>query len=348
MKTNKMLSNFEISSFCNQMSMILKAGISPVEGLGILISDVDSDAGKDIIETILNDCKKGERFHIAVQNCQVFPKYAINMISLGEESGSLDTVMDSLGKYYESQANIITSIKNAVVYPFTMILMMLVVIFVLISRVLPIFNQVFVQLGSEMNGFSQSLLSIGSIINNSILGIMIVLSVLIVILIFLFKVPLGRNLLKKISSHSIFTKNFVNHMAIGRFASGMALTLKSGMDTYQSLDIVADLVDHPVISPKIRACRERLLEGDTFSEALAKINVFTNLNLKMIAIGYKTGGLDLVMTQIAKQYDEETDRKIQSIISIIEPTLVISLSVIVGMILLSVILPLMGIMASIG
>jgi len=348
MKKKTILSNNEISAFCGQIALILKAGINPVEGLGILQSDIKNDEGKEIIQEILDECQKGESFRKAISKSKVFPKYVLDMIYLGEESGNLDDVMESLSVYYEHEENTSESIKSAVTYPIAMITMMLVVIIVLISKVLPIFNQVFIQLGSEMNSFSLGLMNIGTAINRSSLGIIIFLVCCIVLFIFTTKTSSGKILFSKFFVNSIFTRNFAGHIAAGRFASGMALTLESGLDTYHSLDMVAELVDNPKMAKKILDCKSYVSAGDNFSDALTKAEIFSNLYIRMIGIGFKTGSLDVVMRKIADNYEKETDKKIHSVISILEPTLVISLSVIVGMILLSVILPLMGIMSSIG
>lgn len=99
---------------------------------------------------------------------------------------------------------------------------------------------------------------------------------------------------------------------------------------------------------KIAACKKYIEDGDNLSEALTKASIFSNLYSRMVAVGFRTGSIDLVMTKISENYEKETDKKLQSIIAILEPTLVIILSLIVGLILLSVILPLMGIMSSIG
>ena len=128
----------------------------------------------------------------------------------------------------------------------------------------------------------------------------------------------------------------------------MAITLHSGMDTFSSLDMVAKLVDNKEMQDKIQLCKESLQQGNNFPEALASSGIFNNFYSQMVGIGFKSGNIDTVLEKIADSYEKETDRRIQSIISVLEPSLVIILSLIVGMILLSVILPLMGIMTSIG
>ena len=120
------------------------------------------------------------------------------------------------------------------------------------------------------------------------------------------------------------------------------------MDTYEGLSLVKQLSSDEGTKEKIDQCKELLLDGDSFPEALEKSNIFTSFYSQMINVGFKSGAMDQAMKQVSERIQKDTERKIYSLISVLEPTLVIILSVIVGMILLSVILPLMGIMSSIG
>lgn len=348
MKQSKILTNSEIAAFCSQMSLILGAGIAPVEGLAVMLSDTPDENGREIINSILTVCMKGESFHAACKASGVFPLYVLNMITIGEESGNLDDVMQSLSNYYEREENISESIRNAVSYPIIMIAMMLLVIIVLMTKVLPIFNQVFIQLGSEMTGISKTLMSLGNTMNRYSIGIIVFLIVCIAIFLFATKTNTGKHLYRSLFSKFALTRGFYDDIASGRFASGMALTLSSGLDTYQSLDMVSDLVDNEKMNEKILNCKRFIESGSNFAEALGQAAIFSNLYSRMISVGFRTGSVDMVMAKIAVSYEKKTDEKIFSIISILEPTLVIILSMIVGLILLSVIMPLMGIMASIG
>ena len=137
-------------------------------------------------------------------------------------------------------------------------------------------------------------------------------------------------------------------IATGRFAEGMALMLSSGMDTFRALEMVNTLVENQKMQEKIAGCKRYLQEGDNFPDALKKTEVFSLLYTRLLLAGFQSGSMDAALSQIALQYDKETGRKIYHWISFLEPTLIILLSLIVGMILLSVLLPLMGIMSAIG
>lgn len=348
MKEQKRLSNAEIASFCNQTALLFQAGITPIESMNILINDIKSEDGKALIQEILDVCRKGEPFSKALAATEVFPDYVLHTITLGEESGNLDTCMLSLAAYYEKEDAIAENIKSAISYPFLMIIMMLVVIFVLISKVMPIFNQVFVELGSEMTGFAASLLHLGESLNRYSLIILFVLVALFAFYLFATKTQAGKQFTAKVLNKIPLTRSFYESVACQRFASGMALCLSSGMDTYTSLDMVSQLVGSEKMCEKIAECKKALYAGSNLAEALSGAAIFNHLYSQMVAVGFRSGNVDTVLSKIADSYEKNTDKKMQDIISFLEPTLVIILSVIVGMILLSVILPLMGIMSSIG
>jgi len=348
MKSGKMLSNREIASFCEQTALILNAGITPSEGMAIMLSDTHTEQGREIIQSIWNITKEGESFYTAVKSVGVFPDYVLHMISIGEESGKLDIVMNSLAKYYEREQSIQDSIKSAVSYPFLMIAMMVVVILVLLTKVLPIFNQVFQQLGTEMNTISKTFLNIGSALSRYSTITVLILVLLMSLFYFSTRTSKGKEVLHNFLMIFPPTKAFQEKIASGRFASGMSLMISSGMDTFTSLDYVTKLVDHKGMQQKIASCKTMIQGGSNFSEALSEAAIFSHLYARMISVAFKTGNLDVVMEKISSHYEKETDDKIYSIISILEPTLVIILSLIVGLILMSVILPLMGIMSSIG
>ncbi|MBQ3796323.1 MAG: type II secretion system F family protein [Butyrivibrio sp.] len=346
--TMKKLSNYEISSFCRQLALLIKAGISPAEGITILILDSHDKSAKSLLESISQVLMSGEKFHVALKMSGVFPDYMIHMVTIGEESGTLDTVMESLADYYEREEAISSSIKSAISYPLIMVFMMLVVVLVLIIKVLPIFEQVFAQLGTNMSGFSQSLLNIGNLLNKYSFVLIIILAIVAGLFIFFSLTVKGKEMFKKFLGKFRTTRKLIQELESARFASGMVLTLSSGMDTYEGLSLVNKLVETNEMREKIDVCRNLLIDGDSFPEALEKSNIFTSFYSQMISVGFKAGSMDTAMKQIAQRFEKETERKIYSLISILEPTLVIILSVIVGMILLSVILPLMGIMSTIG
>ncbi len=346
--SSRKMSDYEISVFSRQMAILIKAGIPPAESIEIMLQDFKFEGDDEILETILQILNSGEKFHIALQMSGAFPGYVIHMVNIGEESGNLDLVMDSLADYYEQEEEIRTNIASAISYPLIMIGMMLIVIIVLVTKVLPIFGQVFAQLGTSMNSFSESLLRLGTALNNYSAIFVVLLFIFAIMCLYFSRTQSGRENFRHIGLRIPPIKKLYDEMATTRFANGMVLTLSSGLDTYEGLRLVSNLVDSEEMVSKIDICRNMIAEGSSFPEALQSAGILNRFYTRMVAIGFEAGSMDIVMKQIARRYADETQRKIYNFISILEPTLVIILSLVVGMILLSVILPLMGIMSSIG
>ena len=344
----KQLSNQEMSMFCDQIAMILNAGITPMEGVSIMLDDSTTEEGKAILKIISDKCNEGESFYRSVEASGVFPKYALNMIEIGEKAGKLEEVMKSLAFHYKREQNIAEGIKNAVTYPLLIVVMMLAVILVLIVKVLPIFNEVFKQLGTEMTGMSKAMLDFGQVISKYALVFIIFAIIIIVGLFVLAKTEQGKSKLEGLASQFFATRALHDKIASGRFASGLAITLSAGLDIDESLDMVKTLVDNDAMSLKIENAKEKMTEGLSLADSLCQAGIFSSMYSRMITIGYRTGAIDKVLEKIADGYEQEIDDRITNAISILEPTLVIILSVIVCMILLSVMLPLMAIMTGIG
>lgn len=342
----KPFSNMEISAFCGQIALILKSGISSIEGITIMMEDASAGEEKKILEFILERIQETGSLYDSLSETGLFPSYMLHMIEIGEETGTLDEVMEALSNHYDREDTIGKSIKNAVTYPTIMAGMMVAVIIVLLVKVMPIFNQVFVQLGTEMTGFSRMLMELGNAINRYSIALVALLIAVVALILYCTRTKNGRSFSRRLGYHLNFIRPVYEEIAACRFASGMALTLSSGLNPERSMELVSALNDDPLFQEKLQNCRKKVDEGTDLSEALHETGMFTGIYARMASIGSRTGSMDQVMNRIAVLYQDDIDNRMNNALAILEPTLVITLSLIVGVILLSVMLPLMGIMSS--
>ena len=336
----KYLSNIELSAFCQQISMVLKAGLPTYYGISILCDEAPDEATKELLLSIYKPMESGSTLHAALKETHRFSDYMLNMIKLGEETGRLEEVLNSLSAYYEREETLRTSIKSAVTYPFVLTFLMLIVIVVMISKVVPVFSQVYNELGSELSGFSLVLMNISTAINKYIIVFVALFILIIIFGIILLKTNLGSYLFQG-STLSL-------SIASSRFANCMFLALSSGLDTDKGLNLAEELVNNNYMREKINKCKEHIAHGESFSNALLKSSIFSKMYSSWIAIGSRTGSMDEVMERISSAYEDETDALLSRYISILEPALIVILCLFIGLILISFLLPLLGIMSSIG
>ena len=328
-KKQQMLGNLEIAAFCDQLSMIVSAGIPIYEGISILQEDAPEEETAEILSVISNSLDHGSSFCDALRETNVFPKYVLDMIGIGELAGKLEEVLNALTGYYKREESIQNSIKNAVTYPLLMI-----------AKVLPVFHQIYMELGSDLTGFAGAMMRFSDALNQYLFVIVIVLIAAAAGIFLISKSDAGQKFFKK--------RPLALSTAASRFANCMALALSSGLDTDQGLMLAEQLVDNPYMASRIKKCRDLTASGRGFAEAVLTSGIFSKIYTSMITIGFRTGSMDEVMHQISEEYEEETDKQIAKFISVLEPTLVIILSIFIGLILISFLLPLIGIMSSIG
>ncbi|MDR0519092.1 MAG: type II secretion system F family protein [Clostridiales Family XIII bacterium] len=335
----------ELSAFSAQMALTVKTGIPLSEAVILLREDSETQEAKKLLGRILEGLEAGEPLADALRGAGGFPAYMTQMIEIGEASGRLDRVLDSLSKYYAREDSIAKSVKSAVAYPAIMLAILVAIILILVIKVLPIFNDVFTSLGGELSPFAKGAMAVGSAISSYSVAIIIAIAAVAAALLIMRTTSGGRDVQKR-AAQSMFKKLSLK-MAAGKFASGISLMLASGLDIDRAVGLTLPLMDNPAMHGRVSRLKEMIEQGKAFPESVAETRVFTGMEARLLVLGFKSGNIDSVMEKIAQDYEAQTDERLDSLISIIEPTMVAVLCVIVGLILLSAMLPLLAVMTSI-
>ena len=245
------LTNLEIASFCSEMAMILKSGISSLEGVDLLREDAQTKAEKKLLDEIYQSVMDTGRLDQALEETKVFPEYLIRMTQIGEETGTLDEVMESLAEHYDREEAIRRSVRSAISYPLLMIGMMLVIIIILMTKVMPVFDQVFRQFGQEMTGFSRGILLAGNALSRYSAVFAVLLAVIVCAGIYFTKTESGRKKLYHIGSGFAFSRELKDKLSACRFAGGMSLALKSGLTPEQGMEFSENLIEDDDFRKKV-------------------------------------------------------------------------------------------------
>lgn len=348
---NQVISNTELISFCRQMSMIFRSGISVLEGVELMLEDSGQENNnyRCMLENLKTYIEETGFFSYAVKETEQFPEYVVSMIELGEQTGNLDEVMDGLANYYEREENLYEDIKNACVYPLMMAGMMLVILCVLLVKVIPVFGQVYEQMGSRMTGFAAVLLTLGSGMREHALLLILLALACLTLVIWMFKSQRGKHAMKRTVIRYFRKNQLIYKTGLSRFAMIISMTLRSGMDYDTAFDMVRKYIgEHEELKKQIEECERLQKEGNSIGVSCQKSGLFSGMQARMIRISEQAGRSEEAFQIISQEIDEEISVSINNFIGKLEPTLVVILSVLVGIILLSVMMPLMGILSSIG
>ncbi len=343
---SKHLLPHELSNFFEILAMFQKNGISTWESLSIMSENTTDRNFIKMVDGISEKVSNGSTLSSALKDSGKFPEYAISMIEIGENTGRLEETVESLCQYYDSRDDLIKNIRTSVAYPIFMAAMVLIVVFVLIVQIMPVFQQVFAQLGIIMNPLSLALLDIGQALNQYAFGALLVATLIALIVFAISKTKKGKKALTKFFETSPLTRGLAQAESANRFAFSMSLMLNSGVDTISAFDFASQLIDSPVASAKIKKIRNNLISGSSLSDAIIDGEIFENSYNGILSAGIKYGSAGEVLMNISARYKKEAEERTAKLLSIIEPTLVAILCIMVGIVMLSVMLPLTGILSS--
>lgn len=344
----KQYSAQELSVFCLQISILLHAAVPLDEGLSVMAEDAIQKEEKKLLLSMSEEAELGNPFSKVLKETGVYPAYMIRMTKLGEETGTLDQIMESLAGYYEKEHIMRKNLKNAVTYPAMMTGMLLIVLFVLFTRVMPVFEKVYKQLGAQMPPVSVAATRLGGIFCAAALIIVLLLGIAAFFVWIMGRygkrLPLAEGVINWLKRRNKIARSIANR----RFTEVLSLTLKSGLDLEKGMELAGELVDNPAVEEKIRQCASQLEAGSDYYTAMKDTGLFSGFYIQMIKVGTRSGRLDDVMSEISRSYEEEADLATEQMIGRFEPTVIAVLAVSVGMILLSVMLPLIGVLSAIG
>jgi len=338
----------KLSSFCKQLSLLMGAGIPLDESLRLMAEDFDEADERKLLMQMADDIEIGESLASVLERTGAFPAYVVKMSNVGQETGNLEIVLRSLSAYYEKEDSFAKAIKRAVTYPVIMLFMLVVVVFVLLTKVMPIFESVYMQLGAQFPPITKRAVEIGSVFSGAVL-IFIVLLIIMAGILALASYK-GKNVgwTERILGIMKEKSKLSEYFFMRRFSAIMDLAIKSGIGAEKGLEMVLELINARKIAAKIDLCITKMSDGTDFYEALRDMELYRGIDLQMLKVGNATGNLDVIFGELAEKYEQAGDDAIESAIARFEPTMVVILAVIVGLILLSVMMPLVGIMAAIG
>lgn len=345
MSEKNFLSGDELSILCEQIALILRGGLPMHDGVEALCQGYKSTRYAEAFDKLSETVLMSGSLYEGLKDAGIFPKYMLEMTQIGEKTGELDNVMEGLSKYYSNEARNQRSIRSAIFYPLLLIVMMAVLIGVLIAQVLPIFDDVFSSFAG--NSGAASWMNIAMNAGKVVLIVAGVLIILFLGLLIALKLDKSQTVKQWLTKTLPPIRKLNQKLNATRFASSLAMMMRSGYPLDQSLEMMKGLFTDKEMQEKMTKCYDMVSEGQDFADTVEKLEIFEPLHNRMIHMGSKAGQTDHVMGTLADLYSEELDNQINHLVSIIEPTLVALMSLIIGAILLAVMLPLLSVMGSI-
>lgn len=338
----------DIAVFCRQFAVILNSGITILEAVGILRDQASKKRMREILDDVYNELQKGRVLSEAIMPYDdLFPEFMKNMIRVGEASGALDTILNQMADYYEHDYKIRRKIRSAMTYPVILGVLTVAVVILLMVAVLPMFSDMLSGMGGSLPGITVLLMSVSRFMADNILLMLSLAVILIILFTYYVRTDNGRLWFDGLKLKLPVIKNTVIKTVTARFARSMSILLKSGIPIVNAMQIMKNLMGNRAVEKKFSDATEEIQEGKGIAGPMRRLELFPPLLIHMVVVGENTGELDEMLGRTAGFFDEEVEEAIERAVSLIEPAMIIIMAVVVGVIILSVMLPMVSIMETV-
>ena len=339
------LSHEVLRDFFYGIHTMFKAGYPLSDCISILAEEeTDRKIGK-IFTALARYTEDGVPFADALSSVGAFPRHTVALLKVGEKVGKLEDGIASAAKYHEDRFRIAKQVRDALTYPAILVVLMLVVVCVLLTKVIPVFDDVYASLGGSMTGAAAGILSIGQWLNGALPVLVTVTVCAAALALAVYLIPPARRFAVKAFYSIAGDRGILLAVSRANFASALSMAANSG-STFEDGVIFASemLAGNKKASKRIKKCLTLLEEGTPLEDALNETALLPPSSCRLLKLGMQAGSGDESMREIADRLTEEAERKIADTVALIEPALVIVTSLITGSVLLTVMLPLVNIM----
>jgi type IV pilus assembly protein PilC len=339
--SGKSINSADISLFTRQMATMMRAGVPLVQSFEIVADGVDKPKLRDLVLNIRSDVSSGNTFASALRKHPVyFDDLFCNLVDAGEQSGSLETMLDRIASYKEKTESLKAKVRKAMTYPIAVVVVAVIVSGILLIKVVPQFQTVFAGFGAELPAFTMFVIHISEVVQAY--WIFFLLGIAGTIAGFTVARRRSKPLRDAIDRTSLklpVVGNIIEKSAVARFARTLSTTFAAGVPLVDALNSVAGATGNSVFVNAVYKIRDDVSTGQQLNFSMRSTGVFPNMVIQMVAIGEESGALDSMLDKSATYYEEQVDNAVDNLTALMEPMIMSVLGVLIGGLIIAMYLP---------
>jgi len=339
----------DLIDFSNSMGVMFRAGVPLVNALDELRQDVDSKTLRKILAEIIEDIQAGETLTAAMaKRPKAFPPLYTNVVQIGESTGGLDTIFFDLARHYKRIDDLIRNVRRAMMYPIFVVLALSLAGYVFLTKVFPALFQLLKDFNVPLPTSTKIVIGFSDTVATHGGKLLIAIIIFIILYIWARRTPRTKYYLNMMDLNLPMLKGVFIQLHLAFFMRYLSMLITAGMDILRGLELATESVGNLVIRRYLVQSRERVIEGELFSESLRGIRYIPNMITRMISIGEESGTLPDQMEYVADYYNEELERKIATALAMMEPILLFIMGGLALFLVMSVMLPIYNLVGSIS
>lgn len=348
---NKLLESGAISAFCGSVATMLSAGVQTEEAVHLLTENREGSYFKDVCDKTCAELVAGSGLADAMDATGAFPAYTVNMVRVGEASGRTDRVLRSLSSYYGAESRMFAKLQSSVGYPAAMLSVMAVVLAFTVVVILPVFQNVYADIAGSLTSGSFSSVSASLAIGWIAFAVVLAAALAALVLAARIRSEAGRIKVIKLFEKLPATHDALYQLALSRFTGALSAFVASGVHDERAMEQAAKTLDHAELAEKVEAARASMADTDnprSLAQAISENQVFEPVYSRMLLVGTRSGSTDEVLSSLSDVFFDDAAARVDAVLDVVEPLLAVFLTIAVSATLIAVMMPLVGIMGSIG
>ena len=321
----------DLSVMCRQFVSMNKAGVTIMETLRMLCEQTENKRLKDALKEVRIGIEKGDTLAQALaDHPKVFPDLMVNMVAAGEASGTLHIALERVSVQLERSSKTKALVKKAMIYPIVVLLVAIAVTIVMLVVVIPSYESMFVDLGTELPAITKFYVGLSNGLRNHGLIVILVMAVVIGGIVYFSKTIQGKHFFGKLALTIPVIKNLTTKSASSQMARTLGTLLSSGVSLVEATQIVSNTMGNIYFKEALQDAADQVSIGMPLSRPLEECGLFPPMVYHMLRIGEESGSTEEMLDKLADYYDEEVEMAVQSMMAALEPMIIIVLSVVVG------------------
>lgn len=334
----------EVNLLTRQLAVLLEAGMPIVDALSAVLEQVDTPRLERVIHELRDNVKQGATLGDALAaHPKEFSDLYVNMVRAGESSGALEAVLFRLADYLQNQIRLASRIKSALAYPIIMCTFGFAVIAFLMTFAIPKISQVFTDLGKNLPTITTVLIKTSTAVRDYWLLALVVLVAVMTALNRYIKTPSGRRRWDWLRLNTPVFGDLSRKLAMSRFSRTLGTLVEGGLTLMPALDIVKRIVQNVILEDAVDEARKAVRRGQDLATPLRESGLFPPMLVHMVALGERSGQLEKMLLRVADAYEEETETKVSTLMSLLEPVIILVMGVFVAFLVLAILLPIVDI-----
>ena len=335
----------ELAVYSRQLSVLIDAELPLIQSLNILSEQTKNKYFKRVINSVREDVEAGSTLNQAKRKFpKAFDDLYCNLVASGEQSGSLDIMLRRLAEYIEKVVRLRSKVRQAMIYPVAIVIFAVLVAIFLLWKVIPVFASIFQELGAQLPALTAFIVALSRFVSNYIHFIFIGLVALVVGFRYFRRTKQGRWMTDRWILKIPLFGELLRKVAISRITRTLSTLVSGGVPMLEALKITSSTANNVLLEAAMMDVRQKVSEGQSLTESMKQTGQFPFMLTQMVSVGEATGTLDEMLTKLADFYDEEVDASVSSILSVMEPVLLIVVGGMVGSLVISMYLPIFSLM----